>query len=107
MRHLEGRRTPHAVNVALLFTAHPVQTQSITYVVQRMNELAVLFMLLAYLAARSATGRRRRQLAWAGALAAWVLALGCKPIALEDVHKHCSTENAGRVCARGFSRFAK
>ena len=48
-----------------------------------------------------------RQLAWAGALAAWVLALGCRPIALEDVHKHCSTENAGRVCASGFSRFAK
>jgi Flp pilus assembly protein TadD len=76
---------PPALLCALLFTAHPVQTQSVTYVVQRMNELAVLFMLLAllgYLAARSAAGRRRRAVAGAGALAAWVLALGCKPIAV-------------------------
>lgn len=84
-RRPDASPVPAALLCALLFTAHPVQTQSITYVVQRMNELAVLFMLLAllaYLAARSAKGRRRRQLAWAGALAAWLLALGCKPIAI-------------------------
>ena len=64
---------------ALIFVAHPLQTQSVTYVVQRMNSLAALFTLLALLL--YVRGRLRpagRHLVWAVALTSWILALGCK-----------------------------
>ena len=44
-----------ALSAALIFTAHPVQTQSVTYITQRFASLATLFYLLSaalYLAAR-------------------------------------------------------
>jgi hypothetical protein len=50
--------TPHAfipLFAALIFVAHPVQTQAVTYVVQRITSLATLFYLLSlvlYVAAR-------------------------------------------------------
>lgn len=34
---------------ALIFVTHPIQTQSVTYMVQRMNSMAVMFYLLAML----------------------------------------------------------
>ena len=43
-------RTAVAGFAALLFVAHPLQIQSVTYLVQRMNALAALFSLLALLA---------------------------------------------------------
>jgi tetratricopeptide (TPR) repeat protein len=39
-----------AVGSALLFIAHPVQTQAVTYIVQRMTSMAALFYMLAMLA---------------------------------------------------------
>jgi tetratricopeptide (TPR) repeat protein len=69
---------------ALIFTAHPLQTQSVTYVVQRMNSLAVAFYLLAlllYLLGRSRQIAWKRWLLWAVGFASWVLALGSKQIA--------------------------
>jgi len=50
--HLAGSRlAPRAGTVALLcgllFVVHPVQTQAVTYVVQRLTSLATLFYLLA------------------------------------------------------------
>jgi len=47
-----------ALTVALLWMLHPLHTQSVTYLVQRMNLLAVMFYLLAfvcYLQARLST----------------------------------------------------
>jgi len=44
---------------ALLFTAHPIQTQAVTYIVQRMASLATLFYLLtlnSYIHARTKDG---------------------------------------------------
>jgi Flp pilus assembly protein TadD len=67
-----------------LFAVHPVQTQAVTYVVQRMTSLAVFFYLLAfllYLVGRRAE-RRRRATCWSGAFAFWILALGSKEIAI-------------------------
>ena len=43
---LEPRRNGVALLAALLFVAHPVQTQAVTYVVQRMTSLATMFYLL-------------------------------------------------------------
>lgn len=73
-----------ALLAAALFTAHPIQTQAVTYTIQRMTTMAVMFYLAAlllYVAARSADGRRARYPLAAGSLLAWLLALGCKEIA--------------------------
>jgi Tfp pilus assembly protein PilF len=73
-----------SVFAALIFTAHPIQVQSVTYIVQRMNSMAVMFYLLSlifYIHARLTTIRWRRWTQWFGCLLCWILALGCKEIA--------------------------
>ena len=69
---------------ALVFVAHPIQTQSITYIVQRMNNMATLFYLLAvllYIQGRFSRQLGKRWLLWAGCLGAWTLAIETKEIA--------------------------
>lgn len=43
------RRTAGPLLAALLFTAHPMATESVTYITQRFESLAALFCLLAFL----------------------------------------------------------
>jgi hypothetical protein len=67
-----------------LFVAHPIQTQAVSYVVQRITSIATLFYLLAvvlYLAARLRPPGWRRTLPYAGALVAALLAYRSKEIA--------------------------
>jgi Flp pilus assembly protein TadD len=72
------------VSPALLFVGvfllHPLNTQAVTYVVQRMASMAALFSILAFgsylLARHRATSRPR--LWYASAIAFWLLALGSK-----------------------------
>ncbi len=45
-RYLKGNKYALALLVAGLFVVHPVQTQAVTYVVQRLASLATLFYLL-------------------------------------------------------------
>jgi tetratricopeptide (TPR) repeat protein len=74
---------PAAFAAALLWAVHPVQTQAVTYVVQRIASLAALFYVAAlalYLAAREGRGASRA-LAYAAALAAGLLAMFTKEIA--------------------------
>ena len=74
-----------AVFAGLLFVAHPLQTQSVTYIVQRMNSLATLFYLAAllfYIRGRTAQVGRRRTAAFTAGLLCWGLALGSKQNAL-------------------------
>ena len=69
---------------ASIFVAHPVQVQSVTYIVQRMNSLAAMFYFLAlllFITGRLAEIKSRRLLLWSGCLGSWVLALGCKQTA--------------------------
>lgn len=73
---------------ALLFVCHPVQTQAVTYIIQRYTSLATLFYLLAAVAfIRSRTayelGHRQRTVwLWGCAsLVATLLAVSCKQIA--------------------------
>lgn len=70
-----------ALGAAAAFAVHPLQTQAVTYVVQRMASLAAVFYLAAvvcYLRARLG-GRRPARLGWyAAALAATVAALFTK-----------------------------
>jgi tetratricopeptide (TPR) repeat protein len=73
-----------AFSAAALFVAHPLATQAVTYVVQRLASLATLFYLLAtvlYLAWRLRTGDRGRVALYAGALAAALLAVRTKEVA--------------------------
>jgi tetratricopeptide (TPR) repeat protein len=83
---LSGQSPPHsfpkarvaaALLTAAIFVAHPLQTQSVTYVVQRMASLSALFSLvslLCWLAGRVRSGGPRRWL-WVAAFASWLLAL--------------------------------
>jgi Tfp pilus assembly protein PilF len=74
---------------AALFVSHPLQTQAVTYIVQRFTSLATLFYLLAVV--QYARWRMRRDrggapaartlASWVGILAAAVLAMTTKQIA--------------------------
>lgn len=70
---------------ALIWVIHPLQVQSVTYIVQRMNSLATLFYMLAfytYLKARLAEAPGRRRLLAVLSLLSGILALGSKEIAV-------------------------
>ena len=74
-----------SVFVACLFVAHPLQTQAVTYIVQRMTSLATLFYLLAvclFIVARVTDKSPVRWGAWSGVALSTVLALGSKQSAV-------------------------
>jgi tetratricopeptide (TPR) repeat protein len=85
-----------ALSSALIFTAHPIQTQAVTYIVQRFTSLATLFYLasvIMYIGARLAStevnagksGQRnnfKTKLLYAGALLCTVCAMKTKEIAI-------------------------
>ncbi len=74
-----------ALTAALIFVSHPIQTQAVTYIVQRMTSLCALFYLAAlllYIYGRTAEAPRRRGTLWAGGFVCWILALGSKQIAV-------------------------
>jgi len=68
----------------LIWLIHPIQTQSVTYIVQRMNSMATLFYvlsLLLYVKARLAEKRGQKRILFAGCLLSGILAMGSKEIA--------------------------
>jgi len=71
-----------ALVAALLFVSHPIQTQAVTYIVQRFASLAALFYLLTlvcYLKWRLASPEARSRYLWyTGALLSTVLAMKTK-----------------------------
>ena len=71
-----------ALAAALLFVAHPIQTQAVTYIVQRFASLAALFYILAvvgYLKWRLGGRSKKGSAAWYGlAFIATVLAMKTK-----------------------------
>ena len=69
---------------ALLFVCHPVQTQAVTYIVQRFASLATLFYLLSlllYIQSRNSVSRPARYSFYAAAFLSAVLAMKTKEIA--------------------------
>jgi len=66
--------------VALLWTIHPLQTESVTYIIQRAESIVALFYLLTlYCVIRGATGRRAT--AWyVAAVAACLFGVGSKEV---------------------------
>ena len=71
---------PVALFTSLLFLVHPIQTQSVTYIVQRMTSLGGMFYLLGlflYVKGRLSPGNRRG-LFWTGAGLSYLLGLFTK-----------------------------
>jgi len=69
----------------LIWLVHPLHTQSVTYIVQRMNSLAAMFYILSmllYAKARLSSDPRQRWILFAGCTLAAILALGSKEMAL-------------------------
>jgi len=72
-----------ALFTAGLFIAHPIQTQAVTYVVQRMTSMATMFYmaaLLLYILGRAVESRNARIGYWAAAVLLWGVALLTKQI---------------------------
>jgi len=70
---------------ALLWLVHPLHTQSVTYIVQRMNSLAAMFYILSmllYVRGRLTVAKGRRWLLLAGCILAGILAIGSKELAV-------------------------
>jgi tetratricopeptide (TPR) repeat protein len=83
-----NRDIPHkkliAFFAALLWLVHPIQTQSVTYIVQRMNSMAAMFYIIAiicYASARLAAGKRSSILWFGGCFFAGLMAIASKEIA--------------------------
>jgi tetratricopeptide (TPR) repeat protein len=69
---------------ALLWMVHPLQTQSVSYIVQRMNSMAAMFYVLSvvlFVKFRMATGLKKKWILFAGFILSGLLALGTKEIA--------------------------
>jgi tetratricopeptide (TPR) repeat protein len=73
-----------ALLAAAIFVAHPIQTQSVTYIIQRMSSMAATFCLLAFLLFILGRNREglRRGIFWGASGFAWLLALGTKQTAM-------------------------
>lgn len=81
----QGERMPWLPLVAAsLWLVHPIQTQTVSYIVQRMNGLAAMFYvlgLLMYVRGRLADGKFVQWSLFAGCGVAAILAMGSKEIA--------------------------
>ena len=78
-----GRANPYAVSLiaALLWAANPVQTQAVTYIVQRMAALAGLFYIVGlycFIQGRLSGMALRRCAWWCGSLASFLLGVASK-----------------------------
>ena len=75
-----GRADGVALATALMWAAHPLNTQAVTYIVQRGESMMSFFYLLTlYALARS--DRSPRRLPWSAvAVVACALGMGCKPV---------------------------
>jgi len=69
-----------AFAVALIWAVHPLQTQSVTYLIQRCESLMGLFYLLTLYCVVRGADADRRKLWYAAAVASCALGMGCKAI---------------------------
>ncbi len=75
----------YAFAAALIWLVHPLCTQSVTYIIQRMNSMAVLFYMLSflcYIKGRLSERTLAMVLLFTGSLLAGICALGSKQIAV-------------------------
>jgi len=77
----QGNETAIAFLTAILWAVNPIQTQAVTYIVQRMASFVAMFYIIGiyfYLKARLSSPRYKRFLFIAGCLLSFILALGSK-----------------------------
>lgn len=70
-----------ALLAAVFWAVNPIQTQAVTYIIQRMASLATLFFILSlyfYIAGRLASFRLKQVMFFFGSLTAFILGVGCK-----------------------------
>ena len=73
-----------ALAVAVIWLVHPLHIQSVTYIIQRMNSLAVMFYILAlllYIKGRLASSRNASIIFFLGCAFSALMAFGCKETA--------------------------
>jgi protein O-mannosyl-transferase len=69
---------------AFIWLVHPIQTQTVSYIVQRMNSMAAMFYILSlllYVKARLANIKREKLGLYSGCILSGLLSLGSKEIA--------------------------
>ena len=79
--HFGERAWPLALVIAVLWTLHPLQTEAVTYVIQRAESLMGLFFLLTFYAFIRSIDSPRPRLWQTLAVAACLLGVGTKEIA--------------------------
>ena len=85
LRSRYQRHSSIAFFAALLWIVHPIQTQSVTYIVQRMNSMAAMFYVLSFLLYVKGRLVKQKQKSWprfAGCALSGILAVGSKEIAV-------------------------
>jgi len=73
-----------AMAATAIWLVHPIQTQAVSYMVQRMTSMSAMFYILSmlfYIQARLAQGSWKKKLCFAGCIFSGLLALGSKEIA--------------------------
>lgn len=73
---------PLALVITALWLLHPLQTEAVTYVIQRTELLASLFILLALYAVIRSAATKEPRVWWAVAVLASILGAGCKETAV-------------------------
>ncbi|MDP7162109.1 MAG: tetratricopeptide repeat protein, partial [Phycisphaerae bacterium] len=76
--HLVSAALPLALATALIWTVHPLQTEAVTYVIQRTESLMGLFYLLTLYCVIRAAAASRPLWWYVAATAACALGVGCK-----------------------------
>ena len=79
--HYGGREHLIAFIAAALWAVNPIQTQAVTYIVQRMASMAAMFYILSlylYIKTRQSQHSRRRIVLLLGCIGSFILALGSK-----------------------------
>ena len=74
-----------AFAAAVIWLAHPLQTQSVTYVIQRMNSMATMFYILAmllYVIARLSVSKKKKSFFFVGCAVSGLAAFWSKEIAI-------------------------
>jgi len=77
-----GRYMEISLIASLIFAVHPIQTQAVTYIVQRAEILSAFFCLISIVLFKAGFDKRLKWIYWGGAIFAAVLAMGSKEIAV-------------------------
>ncbi len=78
--HISGAAMPLALAVALIWTVHPLATESVSYIIQRTESLKGLFYLLTLYCMIRGAGVARPLWWYVTAVVACALGMGCKEV---------------------------